>query len=933
VAKKRLDQTAYLAAIVTSSGVAIYSEDLDEVLTSWNHAAERMFGYTAGEVLGRSIHLIIPEDRRDEEADVQRRIHRGERVARYDTIRRTKRGERIHVSMVASPIRTTDGVLIGVSKIARDITAQKKLEATLSLKSALIDLSDEAIFAWDPDHGIVEWNMGSERLYGYRRSEAIGRVSHELLATIHPEPVNSILARLEEHHQWSGELRHHTRDGRQLVVDSRQQLIHVDGRSLVLETNRDVTHRRRAEAERARLAAIVESSDDAIIGMDLDGTITAWNQAAEQMYGYAAAEATGHSIRLVVPHDRHNEESGVLDRIARGEHVKHFETIRCRKDGTCFAASLSLSPIRDQAGRVTGAAKIARDITERQRASQHAALLADIGAVLAGTLQYEATLKTVANMTVPTIADWCAVDILTDERKLERLAVAHVDPAKIDLARTIRSRYEDPSSPYSPASVVRTGTASMVKEILDDMIVAAGHGDEERIGLVRSLGVRSYMIVPLTAHGRTFGALTLATAESGRVYSDDDFRFAQDVAFRAALAVDNARAYEEAQTANRLKDEFLATLSHELRTPLNAILGYARLLQSGMLTADKHRHALQTLERNATALTQIVGDILDVSRIISGKIRLNVQPIDLPRVVSDAVESLLPAADAKRIRVQTILDPRAAPISGDPDRLQQIVWNLVSNAVKFTPKEGVVQVRLERVNSHVEIVVSDNGIGVSPDFLPYMFERFRQADSGTTREHGGIGLGLAIVRHLVELHGGTIHAASGGRDAGSTFRVRLPLMSVHQETPVERRFQPTTDAVPMDPELPDLTGLSVLTVDDDADARALVCETLETRGARVAAVDSAEDALDSLGRHRADVMIADIGMAHSDGFELIKRVRQSADPAVREVPAAALTAYARSEDRMKALQSGFQMHLAKPVDPAELVIAVAALAKRTPKAE
>ena len=224
------------------------------------------------------------------------------------------------------------------------------------------------------------------------------------------------------------------------------------------------------------------------------------------------------------------------------------------------------------------------------------------------------------------------------------------------------------------------------------------------------------------------------------------------------------------------------------------------------MTPGKQAHALETVERNATSLTQIVGDILDVSRIISGKIRLNVQPVDLPRVVSDAVETVLPAADAKLIRVQTILDPRAAPISGDPDRLQQIVWNLVSNAVKFTPKEGVVQVRLERVNSHVEIVVSDNGIGIAPDFLPHIFERFRQGDSGTTREHGGIGLGLAIVRHLVELHGGTIQAASGGRDTGSTFRVRLPLMIVHQEEPVERRVHPTTEAVAMDRELPDLDG-------------------------------------------------------------------------------------------------------------------------------
>ncbi len=253
----------------------------------------------------------------------------------------------------------------------------------LSLKSGLIDLSDEAIFAWALDDGIVEWNTGSERLYGYSRSEALGRISHELLGTIHPESIDSVLSRLTRQHHWSGELRHHTRDGRQLLVESRQQLIEVGGRPLVLETNRDVTDRRRAEGERARLAAIVESSDDAIIGMDLEGTITAWNQAAERMYGYAAGEATGQSIRLVIPHDRQDDESVVLERIRGGEHVTHFETVRCRKDGTCFPVSLSLSPIRDEKGTVTGTSKIARDVTQRQRASQHAALLAEIGAVLA----------------------------------------------------------------------------------------------------------------------------------------------------------------------------------------------------------------------------------------------------------------------------------------------------------------------------------------------------------------------------------------------------------------------------------------------------------------------------------------------------------------------------------------------------------------------
>jgi PAS domain S-box-containing protein len=930
VAKEQLDHTAHLAAIVQSSDVAIYTEDLTAIVTSWNPAAERMFGYAASEALGKPIYLIIPDDRREEEAEVLRRIRAGEHVGHYDTVRVTKSGERIHVSMVASPIRTGAGI-VGVSKVARDITVQKHIESLLALKSALIDLATEAIIAWDPDGGIVEWNGGSERLYGYTRAEALGRVSHDLLRTVHPEPLPAILTRLAEHREWAGELSHRTKDGREVFVDSRLQFLEIDGRPLVLEINRDVTERRRADEARARLAAIVESSDDAIIGMNLDGTVTAWNDGAERLYGFSAAEAIGHSIRTVVPGDRQDEESKVLDRLARGEHVDHFETIRCRKDGSRFPVSLTLSPIRDMSGTIIGTSKIARDITERKRSIERAAFLAEAGAVLAGSLEYATTLKTVVNMAVPSIADWCAVDVLTEDRKLERLAVAHIDPAKIELARMIRSRYEDPNSPYTPASVVRTGQPAIVSHISDDMIVTAARGDAERVALVRSLGLRSYIIAPLTARGRTFGALTLATADSARAYNDDDFRFAQDVAFRAALAVDNARAFGDAQAANRLKDEFLATLSHELRTPLNAIVGYSRLLQSGVVSADKHAHALQTIQRNASALTQIVEDILDVSRIISGKIRLNVQPVDLPRIVSDAIDTILPAADAKQIRVQPILDPRAAPISGDPDRLQQIVWNLVSNAVKFTPKHGVVQVRLERVNSHVEIVVSDNGAGIPPDFLPHIFERFRQADSGTTRQHGGIGLGLAIVRHLVELHGGTIHAASGGRDTGATFRVRLPLMIIHREVPVERRVHPTTDAPRVETVLPDLAGLFVLTVDDDADARALVCETLETRGARVAAAESADEALELLARQPPDVMIADIGMANRDGFELIKRIRQSSEQPTRDIPAAALTAYARAEDRMRALQSGFQMHLAKPVDPAELIIAVAVLAKRTPK--
>jgi PAS domain S-box-containing protein len=816
VPTRRFDEAALLSAIVESSDEAIISTDLDGILTSWNPSAERIYGYSAREAIGQPNALIIPADRRDEEAETRRQVLGGHSVARYETVRVRKDGVRIDMSLAASPLRDAEGRIVGVSKISCDISDQKRADGIQA------------------------------------ESLAVAR----------------------------------------------------------------------------RLAAIVESTDDAIIGLDLGGSIRAWNRAAEQMYGYAVDEAVGKPITITLPPERQQEEAGFLDRIKRGERIAGLETVRCRKGGACFPVSLTISPIYDEHGAVVGASKIARDITEPKRALERAAFLTEASAVLAGSLEYGTTLKAVANLAVPTIADWCAVDILAEDDTLERVAAAHVDPAKLELTRTIRARYEDANAPFSPRYVVRTGTPALVKEISDDMIVAAAHGDAERLAMIRSLGLRSYMVVPLMAHGRPLGALTFATAQSGRLYTEDDFRFAQELAFRVALAVENARAYQEARTANQLKDEFLATLSHELRTPLNAILGYTRLLQSGMIGPEKQSQALVTVERNASALTQIVEDILDVSRIISGKIRLNIQPVDVSDVVKNAVETMTPAADAKQIRVQTILDSGAGPISGDPDRLQQVVWNLVSNAVKFTPKQGIVQVRVERINSHVEIVVSDTGIGIAPDFLPHIFERFRQEDSGPTRAHGGIGLGLAIVRHLVELHGGTIHVASGGKDQGTTFRVRLPLMIVHPEPASDRRTHRTARTPADAGALPRLDGLRVLTVDDDADARALVRETLEAAGATVTAADSVAQAIDALGAVRPDVLLADIGMVGSDGFDLIRRVRTSDIPQVREVPAAALTAYARAEDRMRALQAGFQMHLAKPVDPAELIVAVAALARQ-----
>jgi signal transduction histidine kinase/ActR/RegA family two-component response regulator len=442
------------------------------------------------------------------------------------------------------------------------------------------------------------------------------------------------------------------------------------------------------------------------------------------------------------------------------------------------------------------------------------------------------------------------------------------------------------------------------------------------------LPVRSYLAVPVRGiSGDVLGGLFFGHSEVG-VFTEQHERLALGVAAWASVALENARLYDEAQTANRMKDEFLAVLSHELRTPLNAIVGYARLLRGNILSGEKAARGLETLERNATLLTQIVEDVLDVSRIVAGKIRLDVQPVELPLIIDNAVATVQPAADARGVRLQIVVDPRVGPVSGDPSRLQQIVWNLLTNAVKFTPKKGRVQVRLERVNSHVEIVVSDTGIGIPSDFLPYVFERFRQAESGTTRKTGGLGLGLAIVRHIVEMHGGTVEATSAGEGQGATFRVRLPLMIVHPEPVETRREHPRSERRAALTGLGDLSGIHVLAIDDEEDALNLLRVVLETAGAEVTTVSSPLTALERIVEVKPDVMVVDLGMPEMDGFELITRIRKLPDKTVRRTPAAALTAFARSEDRTKALRSGFEMHLAKPVDPGELVASVATLVRR-----
>jgi len=627
-----------LQAIIGSSDDAIVSKDLNGTVTSWNRSAERMFGYSAAEMLGHSITILIPPGRMGEEQEFLRKVAGGDRIDHFETIRRRKDGTMIDVAVSISPIYSASGKIVGASKVARDISETKRTTAADQL-----------------------------------------------------------------------------------------------------------------------LAAIINSSDDAIISKDLDGTITSWNHGAQRLFGYAPEEIIGQSVFRLIPEERRDEEPKIIERLRRGERVDHFETVRVKKNGELFPISLTISPVRNQYGIIVGASKIARDITE---------------------------LKAIARE----------------------------------------------------------------REVL---------------------------------------------LESERV----------------------ARA--QAEHANRMKDEFLATVSHELRTPLNAIVGWTDVLSAGGESRDGVARGIDVIRKNAVMLAQLIDDLLDLGRITSGKMVLCFAPVNLGATVIEAIASVQHAADAKRISLRSHLPEARSEVMGDAKRLLQVVWNLLANAIKFTDSGGLVTVTLVLVGSNLVLTIADNGRGIAASFLPLVFGRFSQADASTTRQHGGLGIGLALVKQLVELHGGRVRAESKGDGQGATFVVELPV-SVRAPLPAPK---PEAATVP----LGDLTGLRVLALDDDVDSVDILRRILIGRGAEVRVATSVADAMEVLRAFMPDVILSDVGMPGEDGYDFVRRLRE--DPILSGIPAVALTAFARVEDRTHALNAGFQAHIAKPMSAAEVVAVVRSLGR------
>jgi PAS domain S-box-containing protein len=673
------------------------------------------------------------------------------------------------------------------------------------------------------------------------------------------------------------------------------------------------------------LSSIIESADDAVISKTLEGIITSWNDGAQRIFGYTADEVIGKPVMILIPPGHEDEEPAILARLRAGERIEHYETIRVRKDGQHIHISLTVSPIRGPNGQIVGASKIARDITEQKQARK---------------ALDEALSRLKLALDAARLGDW-SWDVETD---------------LVDMSETAANIFGIPPGPQlswgAMSELLHEDDRPMAKDAVDEAL--ANHTDYDVEYRVLRDGASNVWVSSkgrgiYDGDGTMVGMLGFVQDISTRKATEETLRHQAEAlrtlnervtglyetatkarAQAEKAAVENERLYRQAEESSRLKEEFLATISHELRTPLSAILGWARMLRLGQLSPENSAKALDTIERNARAQAQLVDDLLDVSRIITGKLRMDVRPSDPNSFIDAAVEAVKPAAEAKGVRIQKVVDTGPISIPGDPVRLQQVVWNLLSNAIKFTPRGGRVQIRSERVNSHLEIVVSDTGQGISSDFLPHVFDRFRQADQKTSRQHGGMGLGLAIVRHLVEMHGGTVSANSDGEGKGATFTVMLPISPVYQVDSSGSRVHPgARDLLPPNDITDRLDNLRILVVDDEADTRELLRQGLEYCGATVSVAGSAGEAVEALMAKTPDILISDIGMPGVDGYDLIRQIRRLPATSGGKVPAIALTAYTRTEDRLQALRAGYDMHVPKPVELAELVAVAASVVRRS----
>jgi PAS domain S-box-containing protein len=912
-----------------------------------NSAFTKMTGYAPEEVIGKTPRILQgPKTDRSILSRLREDCAAG-KVFHGEMINYRKDRSEFHLEWTAGPVRNERGEVTHFAAALRDVTERRRVEEELRAKEAqlraILDHSAAVIFVKDLDGHYLRVNRQYEVLRGVTEAEVRGKTDYDLYAK---EIADAVRANDQEVIAADTPIQFEEQvafaDGPHDFIAVKFPLRDEGGRPYaVCGIATDITERKRAETalreSESRLRQHMDAMPQMVYTSPADGMTDYVNGRWQEYTGLSWERCLGTGwVERLHPDDRERVWRRWVESVKAGQPFETEYRLR-RKDGQYRWHLSRAIPIRDGRRQIVKWIGTSTDIHDRKEAeAEREELLARERAARAETEHAAESIRRLQAVTDSALVRLTLDDLLREMLARIRELIA-ADSAAILLVTedgqslSVRATigFEDAATglrvPFGKG-VAGSIAASRAPLVVEDLSAV------EVINPVLRRNARSLVGAPLVVEGRFIGVIHADTARPRR-FTEGDVRLLQLAADRVALAIEQARLYEverqarrQAEEANRMKDEFLTLVSHELRSPLNAMLGYAVLLRYGGLDAQKVKQAADIIERSGRAQAQLIDDLLDTARIISGKLRLELGPVDLVSVIEQAVQTIHPAADAKGISIETDLPSEIGQITGDPARLQQVVWNLLSNAVKFTPQGGRVEARLERADPYICITVSDTGKGISPDFLPYVFARFLQADASSAKRHGGLGLGLALVKYLVELHGGTIEVASAGEGQGATFKVTLPVRAV--ATPLgEAGVSPVTVK-----SSGELAGVRALVVDDADDARELIGTALTQCGADVVAVSSAAEAYALITatppQWRPDVIVSDIEMPVEDGYSLIRRVRESERARGAHIPAVALTAYGRAEDRARALRAGFQTHVAKPVDPDELTAVIMSLVGR-----